>query len=153
MIRRPLKKHSFTPWIMSISLCLVLGACQNYPITFNGNRLNSAPLLSGFNLADKHLSACVNEHIFDQKIRKAEQLTELNCAERSIHSLKGLEFFPHLLVLRLNNNPIDSFKPVLALQNLERLEVGNTTADCASLMQLRQKGVKVEGACAGASAQ
>lgn len=149
MITRSLKKHNFSIWIITIPLILGLSGCQHYPITLNGSQLNSKPLLTGFNLADKHLMACVNEHIFDRHISKAEQLIELNCAERSIRSLKGLEYFPHLLRLRLNNNPIDSFKPLLALTNLEQLDVSDNATDCTSLLQLRQRGVKLAGACAG----
>lgn len=141
------KMHSVRAWLLSLYLVLGLSACQSYPVTLNGARLNSKPLLSGFKLADKHLSACVNEHIFDQRITKPEQLTELNCAQRSIRSLQGLEFFPHLLSLRLQNNPLDSLKPLLALNNLERLEVSDDTADCSSLDQFRQKGVKIKGTC------
>lgn len=148
MINRPLAQPRIFTWIVGLSLAIGLSACHQYPLTLNGNRLDAPPLLSGFNLADKYLNACVNEHIFDQHITRAEQLSELNCAQRSIRSLQGLEFFPHLLKLRLNNNPIVSFKPLLALSNLEQLEVSDNPSDCTSLHQLRQRGVKVVGDCA-----
>lgn len=153
MISPPAKMHSISALLLSLYLVLGLCACQSYPFTLNGARLDSKPLLTGVNLSDKHLSACVNEHIFDQHITTPEQLTELNCAQRSIRSLQGLEFFPHILSLRLQNNPLDSLKPLLVLNNLERLEVSNDTTDCSSLLQLRQKGVKVQGACENKAAK
>lgn len=153
MSPRSLKMHPKPRLMLGIYLILGLSACQNVPVTLNGNRLNSTPLLTGFRIEDKHLLACVNEHIFDHHISQAAQLTELNCAQRSIHSLNGLDFFPHLLILRLPHNPINSFKPLLALSNLEQLQLSEDATDCASLAQLRSRGIKVEGACTGTLAK
>ena len=137
------------PVLAALCLCQPAQAVSLGTSTLNGNAINAKPLLTGIKLEDKHLQACVNEHIFDRHITKPEELTELNCAQRSIRSLQGLQLFPQLIALHIKHNPVASYKPLLAISNLEQLEVSDSPTDCASLTTLRSRGVKVKGGCIG----
>jgi Leucine-rich repeat (LRR) protein len=138
------------PYLACIKIVLLAGtlsACHNYPVKLNGNPVGGKPLFSGFYIEDKHLAACINEHIFDQHITQAEDLKNLNCAQRSIRSLKGLEIFSHLLSLNLNDNAIESIKPVFAISSLEQIQLNGSSVDCNSIAKLRARAVKVSGVC------
>ncbi|MEY4590046.1 MAG: hypothetical protein RL497_2122 [Pseudomonadota bacterium] len=124
-----------------------LSACQNYPLTLNGNSLNPAPLFSAFHVEDKHLAACIKEHIFDAKAAKVEDIKHLNCPHRAIRSLKGLETFSHLLRIKLTENPIQSITPLLAIPSLEEVNLEGSASHCAEVNVLRARGVKVGGGC------
>lgn len=122
--------------------------CQNYPITLNGSPIKTPELLANFQVEDKHLAECLAEHIFDLKISKFSQLRQLNCAQRSIKSLRGIEQFPNLLKVNLSGNPIRSITPLLAVATLEEVNLNASSLDsCTEAKTLQQRGVRVMGIC------
>lgn len=136
----------FAP-LMITALGLSLLACQSLPVTINGNTLNSAPLMSVNTIEDKHLAACVNEHVFDHKVSKPADLKQLNCSQRSIHTLNGLEIFTKLQKINLAGNPVESLKPLIAITSLEEVILGDWFAHCAEVAALHARGIKVNSAC------
>lgn len=134
-------------YLAAIALCYCTTACQNYPIKLNGNALDAKPLYTSFNIEDKHLAKCIDEHILDQHISHARDLTQLNCQQRSIRSLNGLEHFSHLTQLKLDHNPIQSVSPLLKLSRLEKVGLNGATANCAEVSTLRARGINVIGVC------
>ncbi|HEY6530389.1 MAG TPA: hypothetical protein VIZ65_17005 [Cellvibrionaceae bacterium] len=145
-----LQKHyiSYFSCVLIVSLVGSLSACHNYPVHINGNPIGAKPLFSGFHIEDKHLATCINEHIFDQHITQAEDLTHINCAQRSIRSLKGLEIFSHLLSVNLNDNAIESISPLFAISSLEEIQLNGNLVNCNEINKLRARSVKINGVCA-----
>jgi Leucine-rich repeat (LRR) protein len=143
-----LLKPYFPSYILIMSFASSLSACNNYPVHLNGNPIGAKPLFSDFHVEDKRLAACINEHILDQHITQAEALTRLNCAQRSIRSIKGLEIFSHLLSVNLNDNAIESINPLFAISSLEEVQLNGSLVDCDSINKLRARAVKVNGVCA-----
>ncbi len=141
------KKNLLLPSLVLAGTAATLG-CQNYPVTFNGSQINAPELLANFQVEDKHLADCLAEHIFDLKISKFSQLRQLNCAQRSIKSLRGIEQFSNLLKVNFSDNPIRSITPLLALTTLEEANLNATTIDsCIETKTLRHRGVRVIGIC------
>lgn len=136
----------FAP-LMITALSLSLLSCQSLPVTINGNTLNSTPLMSVTTIEDKHLTACVKEHVFDHKVSKPADLKQLNCSQRSIQTLNGLEIFTNLQKVNLAGNPIESLKPLIAITSLEEVILGDWLAQCSEVMALHARGITVTSAC------
>ena len=133
----------------TLPLCLLISlpACQNYSLKLNGNALNAEPVFSNFVVADKHLAACIKEHLFDQHATKAEDLKQLYCPQRSIKSLQGLETFNHLLSVKINGNAVTTLAPLMALSSVEEVNLEGNPVDCGQVNNLRTRGVRVVGVC------
>lgn len=142
-------------------LCLLSG-CKNYSISLNDNTLYTpAGVFKDFDIADAALNDCVTQTLFDEKITRAEDLTQLNCSNAGVKSLTGLsKFFAltavnlsentlndidelgklgRLEVLLLNKNAIKSSAPLLTLLHLRKLDLSNNPIkDCDNLQQLKK---------------
>jgi len=90
-------------------------------------------------LADPALQACVNQQMGfadDSRIRldTAQELRHLDCIDRGIQSLKGLENYRSLETLSVWENNISDISALRGLTNLRWLELGaNDIADISAL--------------------
>jgi Leucine-rich repeat (LRR) protein len=148
MLNKVTKFNLLISFVLPFVVCALFG-CQNYPVTFNGSPIKAPTLLSGYQLTDKNLAICVGEHIFDQKITRFGQLRQLNCAQRSIKSLHGIEQFHNLLKVDISGNPINSVAPLLAIKTLEEVTLAPllNSSGCTEVKNLQDRGVAVKGVC------
>ena len=102
----------------------------------NINVLNR-PKISELGFTDVGLTNCVNEVAQSQGIVYAEQLQELNCGNRNIRYLGGIENLQSLTYLDLSNNDLRYIGVVLQLAQLNRLNLqGNPYISCDLLQQI-----------------
>ena len=96
----------------------------------------------GADLADAALQACINQHMGyadESRIRMetAQTLKHLDCIDRGIESIDGLEHYTGLETLSLWENNIEDISALQALENLHWLELGaNNIGDIAALRPL-----------------
>lgn len=81
---------------------------------------------------DPEFSRCINEIMASHHWQTAAQVTDLQCPNRGINSLEGLEQFTQLQQLNLFNNHLQAFaaKP---LNNLRSLNIANNQLQNLSL--------------------
>lgn len=157
---------------------LVLAGCQGYEVSVNDRKIYSPlPLLTNFEVADRNLQHCLDQHIEDGHITQAQELTHLNCSHAGIRDLSGLALFSHLEALDLSdnqliridelsklgrlrylnlaNNQLTQAAPLLSLLRLAEADLrGNPTLDCRDLEQLvnsREIALKSSNQCDRAS--
>lgn len=86
-------------------LVLLLSGCADYRVTVNERTVyNPDPLFTEYLIPDPGLHACVAATIEQQKISSVSQLLELDCRDRGINRLEGLEAFVSLRYLNLQGN-------------------------------------------------
>ena len=151
-------KHFFRA--LAVSALLITG-CAQYQLTFNETVVREArTLFTDFTTNDRNLRACIDQHIKDQNISSANQLTTLSCTHAGIKTLQGLAMFRNLThvnlshnqltsitelaklgrikVLLLNNNELHAAPELLTLPALEELNVlDNPNLRCEDLIQLQ----------------
>ncbi len=117
-----------------------LGGCQGYDFTVNDTVVYRAPTpLSGFQVSDPALQACLEQTIADLGITQARQLTSLNCSHAGIADLEGIELFTGLRALRLSSNSIANVQPLARLPDvLELYLADNQIENTAPLLQLEK---------------
>ena len=108
-------------WLLATLLLLSAG-CSDLDFKVNDQVVYSPrPLLSGFELADAALQACVEQAVVDQKVTLAKDLHILNCSHAGITTLAGLDTFSGLKQLKLSANAIRNLAPLGKLSSLEAL--------------------------------
>jgi Leucine Rich repeats (2 copies) len=125
-------------YILVVSACLVLAACQGYDVTVNEKVVYSPkPLFRDYNTPDPGLKSCLEQTIKDGIITRAQQLTDLDCSFAGIENLDGLSVFTGLVTLRLSSNKI---RNLVELNNLTALQTlyldSNQVVDPVPLDQL-----------------
>jgi Leucine-rich repeat (LRR) protein len=152
------KLNKFTN-LCAIYAALLATGCS-YSVSLNDRVIYDPPgLFKDYQIADRTLAQCVEQHVVDKKITDPRQLTRLDCSHGGIVSLAGLESFSaieelnlannqltdltplsklsHLRVLILRENPISSIAPLLALLQLQQLDIDETAiSDCRDVQQL-----------------
>ncbi|WP_052094627.1 leucine-rich repeat domain-containing protein [Pseudohaliea rubra] len=109
---------------------LLTAGCADYAVTFNDRTLYTPPaLFSDFSLADEALRECVIQHIIDQEVTSADELTLLDCSQAGITDLTRLEVFTGLTRVRLSGNAIEDVTPLTAATGLEILLLANNRID------------------------
>lgn len=127
-------------------LALVLSGCGPYAFTLNEQPIYTPPpLFSDYELSDRNLHNCVQQTIADRRIRKAEDLTRLECTHGGIESLEGIEVFTGLRLLNLAHNQLVHADQLLQLSALERVRLtDNPDLECAELHALTERDVVVD---------
>lgn len=125
--------------IMVLIPVLWLGACESYDVTVNERRVYTPrPLLTDFTAPDPALRACLELAIDRHKVTRAPELQELNCRERGVVSLEGLQQFTALRVLDLGDNAITDITPLRGVVGLEEVYLGgNNIVDPLPLASLQ----------------
>jgi len=125
-------------WFLTILLLLSGGGCSDLDFKVNDQVVYSPrPLLSGFELADAALQACVEQAVIDQNVTLARELHTLNCSHAGITTLQGLETFTGLEQLKLSANEIRNLAPLARLSSLQTLYLDdNQVEDPVPLYEL-----------------
>ena len=69
--------------------------------------------------SDQALATCVNQLAQDLGLEYDEQINQLDCSNRGITALNGIEDTPSLTRLDIANNELRSLNPVLGLTQLD----------------------------------
>lgn len=89
-------------------------------VRFENNVLKIGHLAGSLNdVKDPNLRACMEANI--PAGQGPETVTTLDCSNKDIYSLEGIEYFSELTTLRLNNNYIKDLSPVNHLSKLNSL--------------------------------
>lgn len=127
-------------------LFALLAGCSGYDVKLN-DRVVYTPdtLFIDYQIADEALADCVANHIQTQKISSATALTELNCQNKGIKSLAGLERFHALLYVDLSNNGIAELNTLSQLDQLRSINLHHNqienAAPLSNLNSLRYLGL------------
>ncbi len=118
---------------------LLITACS-YSVSVNDRVVYTPePLFKDYQLPDKALAACVEQHIIDHKITRAFDLKRLDCSHAGITSLAGIETFDGIEELNLANNQLSDLQPLSRLSQLQLLILReNPVASIAPLLTLLQ---------------
>jgi Leucine-rich repeat (LRR) protein len=88
------------------------------------------------NISDTALAACVREHVANMTV--VSELTTLNCSNRGITNITGIEQLQMLRSLDLSGNGISNFTPIQGLRNLTALNLNSTDINTiSSLLNLK----------------
>jgi hypothetical protein len=87
---------------------------------------------------DTNLDTCVNTYAASQGYYYADQMTLLNCNNKGIADITGIELFTSLTELYMNNNSsISDISALSGLTNLTKLQIfGNSISDISALSGL-----------------
>ena len=108
-------------WLGSVLLLIATG-CSDLDFKVNDRVVYSPrPLLSGFEVADAALQACLEQAVIDQQVTLANELQTLNCSHAEIASLDGLEVFTGLRQVKLSANSIRNLAALVPMSSLEEL--------------------------------
>ena len=83
------------------------------------------PLLENLVFTDDNLAACVEE----TGAVYIEEIQFLNCVDRNISDLSGMEHLTHLNILNIDNNEISDLSPLAHLPALHTLNIGANTIE------------------------
>jgi internalin A len=111
---------------IALACPLLLTACANYEFTFNEQIWHSPdPLYLEFQVADQALQQCLEQAVRDSRAKTADEVYRLDCSYADISNLEGLQQFTGIELLKLSNNKISDFAPILFLQQLKKLSLQN----------------------------
>ena len=85
----------------------------------------SAAIVPGPTFADSNLASCVTTAQATYGLASAISLTVLDCPNKSISNLSGIEALTNLVLLNLSRNSIVNVTPVASLVNLSQLDLSN----------------------------
>lgn len=93
-------------------------------------------LISDLRFSDTNLDLCVKRAITPE-VTRALQVTSLNCAKKSITNIDGLQVFPNLVTLDLDENAVSDITPLSGLTALRTLKLtANKVGDIQALAAL-----------------
>jgi hypothetical protein len=95
-----------------------------------------SPTVASISFDDSNLTSCLtsSSSIF------IRDFTNLNCINRSISSLTGIENLTGLTYVNVQDNDVYNLQPLLALPSLQAAVIsGNDSAICSHLTQLQEK--------------
>ncbi|MFT5481500.1 MAG: Leucine-rich repeat (LRR) protein [Halieaceae bacterium] len=111
---------------MAILSCVLLSACNTYRVWVNETVVFSPdPLFTEFQVVDVALQDCITQHIEHANITSAAELTDLNCSQAGISSLRGIQAFHSLRALKLSHNQVRNLAPLAKLSVLAELYIDN----------------------------
>lgn len=88
-------------------------------------------------LTDPNLTACVAEQAEENLWYLTKDVKKLQCGERHIEDLSGLEYFSNLVWLDLSRNKIKNIDPLGGIPDLKFLRLGkNRIKDISSISQM-----------------
>ena len=88
---------------------------------------------------DAKLTNCIKQHAKQRQWQNVTQITQLNCANKNIENLGGLQHLNQLQQLDLSQNQISLLAPIGALTELKRLNLaGNKIVDINPLSKLNK---------------
>ena len=94
------------------------------------------------NIRDNELQQCIDEHLAMRNIAYAGALHELECIDRGITSLSGIEGFPNITRLNLSGNNLRALSSLSSLFSLSELYISNTgIQDISVLSRLTHLGI------------
>ncbi|GAB1256731.1 hypothetical protein NBRC116494_12330 [Aurantivibrio plasticivorans] len=113
----------------------LVSGCSRYSFTLNDQPISSVkPISTVENIPDKHLYACVNQHLHDNRFQHPEELTTLNCSFNRISSLEGIQQLTNIRQLSLKDNQLIAIAILSQLPQLSWLDVSlNPELDCRHL--------------------
>lgn len=128
---------TLTPFLITV---FTLFACSDYSLTINDRRIYDPPgIFTNFHLPDAALQKCIDQTIKEGSLTAAKQLYKLQCPEKDISSLDGIELFNELRILGLEGNLLEGVDELPALKHLEQLNLANNQlVDVAALRELTQ---------------
>lgn len=94
-----------------------------------GNKLNKSFMCQHWNLvkkavfADKSLEACVMQAVTDLDAVYLEQIKQLDCSDKNIKDIEGIQYLAGLDILSLSNNQIRDITSVGLLGSLRQLNL------------------------------
>lgn len=118
---------------------LMLTACNRYQITLNDQPVYTPPaLFTSYSIEDSALATCVSQAIVDQNVRKADQLTQLDCSFAGVEGVSGLEVFTGLKRINLSNNQLQELSSLFFLDELTLVNLENNPGlSCAEIEKLQ----------------
>lgn len=119
--------------VTSLLVLLMLGACQQYDVSFNERVVYSPrPLLTDFTVNDPALQRCIERTVNEQKISSVGELQRLDCQGAGIQDINGLGYFSGLSHIDLSDNAISEIDELGVLLELRTLILENNRIDNAS---------------------
>lgn len=119
---------------------LALFACSDYSLIINDQRVYDPPgIFTNFRVSDMGLQRCIDQTIKEGSLTATKQVLKLQCPQKDISSLEGIELFNELRILGLEGNKLKSIDNLQALEQLEQLNLAdNQLVDVAVLHRLTQ---------------
>ena len=117
-------------------------AVNNQPAT-QADTTQSTPitsqLIASLIFTDAKLANCVNQQAKGQKWQYSHQVTALECANKGIENLGGIQSLNHIQKLDLSLNQINTLAPLAPLIELKQLNLaGNNIVDVTPLAKLNK---------------
>jgi len=111
-----------------------------YANRFGGGGEPNGSLISETLFADDALGNCVRAAASANSWHFAQEATALDCSNRGIQSVIGLETFVNLVSLNLSGNPIDDLSVITRFPDLRELRLSNipTLTDIRALLEQGQ---------------
>ena len=91
-------------------------------IKFENNILKTKQLAGINDITDNNLKVCITSAVAGGD---PSAVTELNCSNKAIYKLDGINYLPNLRKLVLNDNNITDLSPIQNLTQLTQLQVNN----------------------------
>lgn len=112
-------------------------------IKFENNIFKIRHLASLTDVKDPNLKACITAKEADAG--SAENVTFLDCSNKSIYSLEGIDYLPNLQRLSVEDNYISDLTPLKTLNNLVYLVVDNNLIKTIDLSNIPLEGISANG--------